>query len=128
MIMSVNRVARTRSVEYKISFLQRKKEIYIYIGRHWIGRIINTENDPRKGRPGYGVYIQLPGMWGPVADRPDIIQAKAAAIEYLQMWLAGFVEEPTDPEERAEKEPVVMVRIPRTRPAPAPVVRSRIRR
>lgn len=127
--MSVNRVQRTRSVEYKISFLQRRREIYIYVGRHWVGRIISAANDPLHARRGgYGVYVQLPGMWGPVARRPDIVQAKSAAIEYLQMWLAGFVEEPTDPEERAEKEPVVMVRISRTRPAPAPVVRSRIRR
>lgn len=126
--MLTNRVARVRAVEYKISFVQRRREVYVYIGSIWAGRIIHSEFDHIQRGEGYGVYLQLPGMWGPVAREADLSDAKIAASQAIQRWLQNFSGTPTDPEERPEPVSKPTQRVTRTRAAePAPAV-ARIRR
>ena len=131
--MTIDRVTRARTVEYKINFLQKKREVYVYIGSTWAGRIIHKEKAPlQKEEEGYGTYLQLPGMWGPVAYTASLSDAKIEASRAIQRWLTTFTGYPADPEERPEaiaKADVCMPRVTRTRPAPSPVATiARVRR
>lgn len=125
--MVAERVSRSRAVEYKIFFIQKKREVYVYLGNIWVGRIISSENDPLHKQGGFGVYLQLPSMWGPVARAPNVSEAKIEASLAIRRWLSNMVEFPTDPEERPEK-PTIM-RMTRTRntlvPTPTRIARTR---
>ena len=123
-----NRVSRVRAVEYKISFLQRRREVYVYIGSVWAGRIIHSDNASTQKEEGYGVYLQLPGMWGPVAIEADLSDAKIAASQAIQRWLQTFSGTPAEQEERPEPVSKPAQRVTRTRATePEPAV-ARIRR
>ena len=130
--MTIDRGTRARTVEYKINFLQKKREVYVYIGSTWAGRIIHKEKAPLQKEEGYGTYLQLPGMWGPVAYTASLSDAKIEASRAIQRWLTTFTGYPADPEERPEplKEVEAPVqRVTRTRPTPSPVAPiTRVRR
>ncbi len=131
----MERVARNRSVEYKIVFIQRQREAYIYIGSMWSGRIVYGGCDPRDTDDSqYGIYLQLPGMWGPVGKADDISTAKLIAVEAIKRWLAKFTDSPEPPPEhlvkalaKQDKDEAVRVRRTRT-PVAAPATVRRVSR
>lgn len=84
----------------------------------------------------YGVFLQLPGMWGPVAYEDNLNAAKLAATAAIKRWLARFTDTPEIPPENVvkttrtrgaatEPEPETK-RVRRTRSAP--VVAKRVTR
>lgn len=114
----ISRVARPRVVEYKINYVQRRREVYVYLGSTWVGRIIKRIDDPMRSDPHFAVYLQLPGMWGPVAREDTEFAAKIAATSALNRWLSSFTGEPVEVDERPEKEPVTRIARSRVRPSP----------
>jgi hypothetical protein len=126
--MLAERVGRTRTVEYTITYLQRKKELYIYVGSTWVGRIIKRIEDPLHKETHFAGYLQLPGCWGPVSRAPTVHEVKIEVTAAIRGWLATLSATPTDPEERPEKE-TQNGRVRRTRAAPTPyIVPTRVRR
>lgn len=95
----MDRVQRNRSTEYKITFINRSREAYIYIGSMWVGRIMYDYVSPLNRKPRHTIFLQLPGMWGPVAAVDDIGAAKLAATEAIKRWFAGFTKTPEPPPE-----------------------------
>ncbi len=137
----MNKVSRTRSVEYKITFLDRRNETYIYIGAMWAGRIMHDHVSYLHKVEKYAVFLQLPGMWGPVARGDTLSLAKFAATEAITRWLGNFTETPEPPPETlvkalARQDKTIGVkanvepqRVRRTRAAPPePVVVRRVSR
>lgn len=127
---------RNKSVEYRISYHARKRETYIYIGAMWAGRIMHDHSSPLHRAEKYGVFLQLPGMWGPVAYEDNLNAAKLAATAAIKRWLARFTDTPEPPPENlvkttrtrgaaTEPEPETK-RVRRTRSAP--VVAKRVTR
>jgi len=127
--MAIERVTRLRAVEYKINYVQRKREIYVYLGSVWVGRIIKRVDDPMRRDTHYAGYLQVPGMWGPVVRENTAHEAKIELSIALRRWLDAFTGVPVEVDERPERE--VQGRITRTRPVPATeatrITRSRTR-
>ena len=91
---------RTRSAEYRISFVSRRNETYIYIGSMWAGRIMHDHVSTLHKVEKFGVFLQLPGMWGPVARADNLNLARFAATEAIKRWLDKFTDTPEPPPEQ----------------------------
>jgi len=127
--------SRVRSAPYTISFIARGNETYIFIGSMWAGRIVHPGEESLNKVDTYGVYLQLPGMWGPVCQKDSMYAAKIGATEALKEWLSKFTEEPHVPPmqlvKRVVKQDAVEGRyMPRVRITPIQSVKriSRTRR
>lgn len=117
--------------------MPRKAETYIFIGGMWVGRIMHNHSSPIHRAEKFGVFLQLPGMWGPVAYEDNLIAAKFAATNAIKRWLDRFTDTPELPPENVIKRakhvaeaPMVepeTKRVRRTRTAPASTP-ARVRR
>lgn len=92
--------SRTKHTEYCVTFIPRSRETFIYIGSVWVGRIMHAHCSPLHRDEKYGVFLQLPGLWGPT-DRCDTLNlAKLKATEAIKRWLGRFTETPEPPPEQ----------------------------
>ena len=126
----VERIGRTRAVEYAIHYVQKRREILVYLGKYWVATIRRSDGDNMYRYPHYVVHTNMPGMIGPVAREVNEHLAKIAVASKIREWLSHLADATTSEPERPA--PVAKEgRVSRTRPAPrvAPVQsRSRVRR
>lgn len=96
----MDRVTRTKTAEYRVTFIQRQREVYVYIGAMWAGRIMRDPSNPLRPSNEYTLYLQLPGMWGPVASDIDIGTVKLQTHEAIRSWFDNMTATPEPPPEK----------------------------
>ncbi len=122
------------TVNYTIRYKDVKGGSYLFIGAWHVGTIIFTEGNWNTKKPHFAAFINMPGIIGPVAQSPTILEAKIALTSKAKEWLAELDSAtPAFPMPRISentllqaKEKPLPLRITRTRePKPQP---ARIRR
>lgn len=94
------RVSRTRSVPWKLNWEDKDNDRLAYLGRHYVGRVVRGKVH-RSRVVCFAVYLNLPGVIGPVAHEQSRLLACQKLLEKVQEWLGGCDENIPSKEEGA---------------------------
>ena len=94
------RVQRTRTVEWRVHWVDSGQDRVCYIGRWQVGRVVRRVAHRRVT---YVAHFSVPGIHGPVATEQDQQVAAMKLMAKVKEWLGGLRDDPPSIEDEKER-------------------------